>query len=272
METFAQKMLILRALSVTAQAVSSLAHPLTPQYSASFASSSHACTKLYNNRSQGSTEMKHYSDRYEAGSVLADALQEYAHKKEVIVLALPRGGVPVGFEIARRLSLPLDILVVRKLGVPGHEELAMGAIASGDTVFLNQPLLAQLKIPLPSVEAVLQAETREQLRRERLYRANRPFPSLQNNTVILVDDGIATGASMQAAIAALRTHNPACIIIAVPVAAAETCDVMSKLADRVICPLRPIHFQAVGCWYDNFPQVSDDEVIELLRQSAHRTH
>lgn len=216
--------------------------------------------------------MEHYSDRYEAGSVLADALEDYAHKNDVIVLALPRGGVPVGFEVARRLSVPLDILVVRKLGVPGHEELAMGAIASGNTVILNQPLLAQLNIPTASIDAVLQAETREQLRRERLYRAKRAFPVLQNKTVILVDDGIATGASMQAAIAALRTHNPACIVVAVPVSAAETCEAMSNLADRVICPLQPIDFQAVGCWYDNFSQVSDDEVIKLLKQSAQLIH
>ncbi|MFA5959581.1 MAG: phosphoribosyltransferase [Tatlockia sp.] len=211
--------------------------------------------------------MDKFIDRREAGIALAKHLNEYANLPQVIVLALPRGGVPVAYEIAQTLSVPLDIFIVRKLGVPGHEELAMGAIASGDTVIFNRLLLNQLHIEQASIDAVLQAEQEELIRREHLYRGNRAFPVLTGKTIILVDDGIATGATMQAAVASLRKHKPASIIIAVPVAARETCEKMAKSVDRLICPLQPLHFYAVGLWYENFSQVSDKEVIELLEKS-----
>lgn len=212
--------------------------------------------------------MDKFIDRQEAGRVLAKHLKDYANLKNVIVLALPRGGVPIGYEIAQALSLPLDIFVVRKLGIPGHEELAMGAIASGDSLIFNHTLTKELNIDEGSIQAVVEAEQQELLRRERLYRGNRVFPTLTGQTIILVDDGIATGASMQVAIASLRKHHPAAIVVAVPVAASETCEKMEKIADRIVCPLRPINFYAVGVWYGHFPQVSDEEVLHLLVGAA----
>ena len=214
--------------------------------------------------------MDKFIDRQDAGIVLAEYLNDYANRPNVMVLALPRGGVPVAYEVAIALSIPLDVFIVRKLGVPGYEELAMGAIASGDTVIFNKPLMNQLNLDQASVDAVLQSEQDELVRRERLYRGNRSFPALLGKTVILVDDGIATGASMQAAVAALRKYKPASIIIAVPVAARETCEEMAKIVDRIICPLKPINFYAVGLWYENFSQVSDGEVIALLEKSNSR--
>jgi putative phosphoribosyl transferase len=211
--------------------------------------------------------MDQFNDRQEAGIFLAKCLKDYDNLPNVILLALPRGGVPVAFEIAKALSLPLDVFIVRKLGVPSHTELAMGAIASGDTVIVNQELVAQLGIEETSIERVLQAEQKELARRERLYRGNRPFPLLTGKTVILVDDGIATGATMQAAVASVKKYKPASIIIAVPVAAYETCIEIGNIVDKIICPLQAMHFYAVGLWYKNFLQVSDAEVIELLEQS-----
>lgn len=211
--------------------------------------------------------MDRFRDRQDAGIVLAEHLKEYAHRSNVIVLALPRGGVPVAYEVAIALSLPLDIFIVRKLGVPGYEELAMGALAMGGTVILNEPLMNQLHLDQASINAVLESEQRELLRREHLYRGNRPFPDLLGKTIILVDDGIATGSTMRAAVKALRNCKPAFIIVAVPVAARETCDEMAKLVDKIICPLKPINFHAVGLWYENFSQTSDSEVIELLEKS-----
>ncbi|HVT62191.1 MAG TPA: phosphoribosyltransferase [Legionellaceae bacterium] len=211
--------------------------------------------------------MDRFVDRREAGIILAGYLKDYIRLPNSIVLALPRGGVPVAYEIAQALSIPLDILIVRKLGVPGHEELAMGAIASDDTVILNEKLLNQLDIDQSSVNTILQKEQEELVRRAHLYRGNRTFPTLNGKTIILVDDGIATGATMQAAVSSLRKHTPASIIIAVPVAAQETCEEMAKIVDQVICPLQPIHFYAVGMWYEHFSQVSDKEVIELLEKS-----
>lgn len=211
--------------------------------------------------------MDKFIDRQKAGIALAQHLKDYVNLPHVIILALPRGGVPIAYEIAQTLAVPLDIFIVRKLGVPGHAELAMGAIASGDTVIFNRLLLNQLNIEQSSINAVLQAEQEELIRREHLYRGNRIFPVLEGKTIILVDDGIATGASMQAAVASLRKHKPRSIIIAVPVAARETCEEMTKIVDRVICPLQPLNFYAVGLWYENFPQVSDNEVIELLKRS-----
>ena len=211
--------------------------------------------------------MDKFIDRQDAGIILAGYLDNYTNQSNVIVLALPRGGVPVAYEIALALSAPLDIFIVRKLGVPGHEEVAMGAIASGNTVIFNEPLMKQLNLNQSSIELVLQKEQEELVRRERLYRGNRSFPSLSNKTVILVDDGMATGASMQAAVVALRKHKPASIVVAVPVAARETCEEMAKIVDVIICPLRPISFYAVGLWYEYFSQVSDEDVIALLEKA-----
>lgn len=212
--------------------------------------------------------MDKFADRQDAGIMLAKYLGMYANQSNAIVLALPRGGVPVAYETALALSLPLDIFIVRKLGVPGYEELAMGAIASGNTVIFNEPLIRQLNLNQSDIDLVLQKEQEELVRRERLYRGNRSFPSLSNKTVILVDDGIATGASIKAAVAALRKYHPASIVIAVPVAAPDSCAEMAKIADTIICPLRPMNFNAVGMWYDNFSQVSDQEVISLLEKSC----
>lgn len=211
--------------------------------------------------------MDKFIDRYEAGVILANYLKDYANKPNVIILALPRGGVPVGYEIATALSAPLDVFIVRKLGLPGHEELAMGAIASGGTVFFNEPLLNQLNLNRLSIQNVVEKEREELLRREQLYRSNRPLPNLKEKIVILVDDGIATGSTMMAAIEAIHSHKPKSIVIAVPVAAYSTCEEMAPLVERIVCPLKPIDFYAVGLWYENFPQTSDDEVIELLKKS-----
>lgn len=211
--------------------------------------------------------MDKFIDRQDAGIVLAELLKDFVHQSNAIVLALPRGGVPVAYEVAQALSLPLDIIIVRKLGVPGYEELAMGAMASGGTVIFNESLLNQLNLEKASIDAVLESEQKELMRREHLYRGNRPFPELLDKTIILVDDGIATGSTMHAAVMALRKYKPAAIIIAVPVAAHDTCEKMAKIVDRIICPLKPINFYAVGLWYENFSQVSDSEVIELLEKS-----
>lgn len=212
--------------------------------------------------------MDKFIDRQHAGIVLAELLREYANQSNVIVLALPRGGVPVAYEVAMALSIPLDIFIVRKLGVPGYEELAMGAIASGGTVIINEPLMNQLNLNQASIDAVLDSEQKELVRREHLYRGGRPFPELLGKTIILVDDGIATGSTMHAAVKALRKFKPVSIIIAVPVAARATCDEMAKLVDKIICPLKPINFHAVGLWYENFSQTSDNEVIELLGKAS----
>lgn len=211
--------------------------------------------------------MEKYIDRYEAGRILARYLKAYAHQDDVIVLALPRGGVPVAYEIATALAIPLDIFIVRKLGVPGHAELAMGAIASGGTVVFNEPLMKQLNIGQKLIASVIDAEQKELERRELLYRGNRPFPSLSKKTILLVDDGIATGSTMLAAVKALHKYHPASVIIAVPVAAHSTCEELEPLVDKMVCPLKPINFYAVGLWYESFSQTSDEEVIDLLKKS-----
>jgi len=205
-----------------------------------------------------------YLDRAQAGVCLAELLKEYNNRKDTIVLALPRGGVPVAYEIAMKLGLALDILIVRKLGIPGHEELAMGALASGGAVVFNDEIISYLQIPKSSIDSVIQSEQAELTRREHLYRGNKPFPSLGGKTIILVDDGIATGSTMKAAIIALQQKQPKEMIVAVPVAAPSTCDEIAGLVKMLICPLRPVDFQAVGLWYDNFSQTSDEEVIALL--------
>lgn len=211
--------------------------------------------------------MEKFFDRHEAGVILAEHLKGYANNSNVIVLALPRGGVPVAFEVAAALSVPLDVFIVRKLGLPGHEELAIGAIASGGTVFFNAPLLSQLNLDSSSIRNVVEKESNELIRREKLYRENKPFPNLKDKIVLLVDDGIATGSTMMAAIKALHNHQPKSVVIAVPVAASTTCEEMAPLVQGIVCPLKPLDFYAVGLWYEKFPQTSDDEVIELLKKS-----
>jgi predicted phosphoribosyltransferase len=208
-----------------------------------------------------------YRDRRDGGRQLAAALAQYANRRDVIVLALPRGGVPVGFEVATQLGAPLEVFVVRKLGVPGHEELAMGALASGGVRVLDEDLIRVAGVSAEEVQRITEAEQAELDRREREYRGDRPFPDVRGKTAILVDDGLATGASMRAAVAALRLDGPARIVVAVPVAAPETCDAFQSIADDVVCPVTPESFQAVGLWYDDFSQTPDDEVHELLARS-----
>lgn len=214
--------------------------------------------------------MEKYLNRQHAGLTLAKALSAYADRDDVIVLALPRGGVPVAYEIALALHLPLDVFIVRKLGVPGHEELAMGAIAMGDAIVFNEDIINELNIDRNDIETVIANESSELKRREIAYRGNRPFPSMLDKTVILVHDGIATGATIRAAIKALRGLNPKSIIVAVPVAAKETCDHLSLQVDQLYCPLRPIQFYAVAAWYQDFSQTEDEEVSTLLTEANKR--
>ncbi|KTC86633.1 phosphoribosyltransferase [Legionella brunensis] len=216
--------------------------------------------------------MEKFINRHEAGRILADQLKMYAYNPDVIVLALPRGGVPVGYEIAKALSVPLDVFIVRKLGVPGHEELAMGAIASGATAIFNDEIVEALHISKQAIEEVIHSEEEELERREAIYRHNQPFPKLENKIVILVDDGVATGATMRAAIKSLRKQNPARLIMAIPVAAFSTYQEMAKLVDEIICPLQPLHFYAVGLWYEDFAQTTDTEVTELLANKINNPH
>lgn len=215
--------------------------------------------------------VRRFRDRIEAGQLLAEELAAYANRSDVIVLALPRGGVPVAFEVAKALKAPLDVLVVRKLGVPSQPELAMGAIATGGVRVLNEELLRYLRIPYNEIEAVAAEEQKELERRERVYRGDRPAPEVRGRTVILVDDGIATGTTMRSAVAALKQQQPARIIIAVPTAAASTCDELRAQADEVtcICLMTPEPFFAVGLWYEDFAQTTDEEVRELLARAAH---
>ncbi len=215
--------------------------------------------------------MEKFTDRGQAGRFLAHQLNAYAHHSDAIVLALPRGGVPVAFEIAVHLALALDVFVVRKLGVPYHKELAMGAIASGDIVLLDEKLIHQLKLKKTEVNATIAEEKKELARRETLYHS-RTVPLLKGKEVLLVDDGIATGFTMKAAITAIRKQKPAKIIVAAPVAALDTYEKLVPLVDDIICPLTPLHFQAVGLWYDNFSQTSDEEVCALLRKNMLVNH
>jgi predicted phosphoribosyltransferase len=213
-----------------------------------------------------------FRDRRDAGRQLAVDLASYANRHDVRVLALPRGGVPVAYEVAHALDAPLDVFVVRKLGVPGHEEYAMGAIASGGAVLLNQQVVHSLGVSQAQVQRVLEAETRELARREERYRGDRPAPQLAGKTVILVDDGLATGSTMMVAVAALREEKPSRIVVAVPVGSPDSCATIRTVADEVICSMTPEPFQAVGLWYDDFSQTSDEEVHELLELSAHVRH
>jgi putative phosphoribosyl transferase len=211
-----------------------------------------------------------FRNRTYAGERLALELRPYADRSDVIVLALPRGGVPVGFEVARVLGVPLDVFVVRKLGLPWHEELAMGAIASGGVRILDNDLIRVARVSPADVQRVTAAEEAELERRERQYRGDRPFPDLTGKTVLLVDDGLATGATMRAAVAAVKAEGPARVVVAVPVAAPQTCDALRDVADEVVCAVTPEPFHAVGLWYDDFSQTTDDEVRTLLDRA--RTH
>jgi putative phosphoribosyl transferase len=214
------------------------------------------------------TMVDRFRDRHDAGRRLAEALGSYAHRDDVLVLALPRGGVPVGYEVARALGAPLDVMQVRKLGVPGHEELAMGAIASGGVRILSDDVVETLRIPDRVIATVAAAEEHELDRRERIYREGRPFPDVRGRIVILVDDGLATGSTMRAAAAALRAQGAGRLVAAVPVAPKETCDALRSLVDEVICAVTPEPFLAVGEWYDDFTQTSDADVRDLLRRAA----
>ena len=205
-----------------------------------------------------------YQDRSHAGRVLAAALDRYAKRSDVVVLALPRGGVPVGFEVARRLAAPLDVLVVRKLGVPGHEELAMGALASGGARVLNPEVVTELGIPESALVAATAREAQELARRDRTYRGDRPPIDVRGKTVILVDDGLATGSSMRAAIAGLRQRQPARIVVGVPVAAPSTCEALRQEVDEIVCIATPDAMYAVGLWYADFSQTTDEQVRALL--------
>ncbi len=215
-------------------------------------------------------EVNRYRDREEAGRLLGEALQAYAGRPDVIVLGLPRGGVPVAFEVAKALGAPLDVFVVRKLGVPGHAELAMGAIASGGVRVLNDAVVRSLSIAPHVIDRVAQDEQRELERREKLFRDGRPAPALAGRIAIVVDDGLATGATMRAAVAALRKLAPAKIVVAVPVGAQETCEEFRRHSDEIVCLQAPRFFDAVGRWYENFAQTSDAEVRELLGRAAQR--
>jgi putative phosphoribosyl transferase len=211
--------------------------------------------------------MEKYRNRQEAGKVLAQELRAFSDRNDVIVLALPRGGVPVAFEIVKALHVPLDVFIVRKLGVPGHSELAMGAIAMGGAHVFNDEIIRDLSISPETIQRIIETEQQELKRRESAYRGNHTFPPLKDTTVILVDDGIATGATMRAAIKALRQLNPAAIVVAVPVADKQMCEKFEPLVDSLICPLRPSNFFAVGPWYDDFSQTEDEEVYTLLKQA-----
>lgn len=205
-----------------------------------------------------------YRDRVEAGEQLAEALRRFAGKDDVIVLGLPRGGVPIAHEVATRLEVPYDVFVVRKLGVPGHEELAMGAIATGGVQLVNRDVVRPLGIPQNVIDAVASTEQIELQRREALYRGQRPALALAGKTVILVDDGLATGSTMRAAVMAVRQQQPARVIVAVPVGAPSTCDELAREADEVVCVRTPDPFIAVGLWYRDFTPTSDHEVRSLL--------
>ncbi len=206
-------------------------------------------------------------DRTEAGWLLASHLTDYAGHPDVMVLALPRGGVPVAFEVAQSLDAPLDVFVVRKLGVPGFEELAMGAIATGGVRVLNDDVVLMLRIPDEVIEAVTAKEQRELARRERAYRGDRPAPNVRGRTVVLVDDGVATGTTTRAAVATLRQQRPARIVLAVPVAPLDTCHVLGAEVDEVVCLMTPEPFYAISVWYEEFPQTSDRQVRDLLERA-----
>jgi len=208
-----------------------------------------------------------FKNRVEAGKILAERLTEYEGRPDLLVLALPRGGVPVAFEVAKALAAPLDVFLVRKLGVPGHEELAMGAIASGGVRVLNEDVIGPLRIGKETIDRVATGEQAELERRERAYRGDRLWPSVNDRIVILVDDGLATGSTMRAAVVALKQQRPKKLVVAVPIAAAETCIDLRDEVDAIICAVTPRPFFGVGRWYTDFSQTTDEEVRELLGRS-----
>lgn len=213
-----------------------------------------------------------FTNRTDAGRQLADRLLTFAGRSDVMVLALPRGGVPVAHEVARRLNVPFDVFLVRKIGVPGHSELAMGAIAEGGVEVLSDDLIHELGVPAALVRQVAVRERLELERRDRLYRSGRALASVRDRVVILIDDGLATGSTMQAAVLALKRLGPSRIIVAVPVGARDTCDRMRRLVDEVVCVMTPEPFRAVGLWYDVFDQTTDDEVRALLETRPDDEH
>jgi putative phosphoribosyl transferase len=210
-----------------------------------------------------------FQDRMEGGRALAELLGAYAHRKDVLILALPRGGVPVAFEVAQALNLPMDVFVVRKLGLPTNEELAMGALASGNVRVLNEEVVNSFGITESIIEAVAEEERVELERRERLYRGDAPFPAVGDKAVLLVDDGLATGSTMRAAVAALRRQHPKRIVVAVPVAPPSTCEILRSEADDVVTVATPEPFYAVGQWYKVFDQTTDWQVRDLYERSKH---
>lgn len=214
--------------------------------------------------------MTYFRDRTDAGRQLAHELRKYAGRSDVLVLALPRGGVPVAYEVAQALDAPLDVFIVRKLGLPQYQELAIGAIASGGVRVLNEALIRAAGVSQVDIEAVTAVEERELNRRLRRYRGDRPFPEIAERTVILIDDGLATGSTMQAAVTALRQERPAAIVVAVPTAPPETCDAFRELVDEVVCAVTPEPFYGVGLWYEDFSQTTDEEVHELLEHARER--
>jgi len=211
---------------------------------------------------------RRFRNRTEAGKLLAKRLTAYADRHDVLVLALPRGGVPVGFEVAKALHAPLDVLIVRKLGTPGQEELAMGAITTGGVRVLNNEVIQALGISEGEIDSVAAKEQKELERREHLYKGSRGTPDVRGVTVILVDDGIATGTTMRVAITALKTQHPARLIVAVPVAPFSTCEELKKEVQEFVCLLTPEPFLAIGQWYENFAQTSDEEVCDLMERAA----
>jgi len=210
----------------------------------------------------------YFRNRTEAGQVLARRLQQYKNQPDVLILGLPRGGVPVAYEVARELKAPLDVFIVRKLGVPGHEELGMGAIATGGVRTLHEGIIREIGISPQTIEAVSAREQAELERRERLYRGDRPAPTIKGRTVVIVDDGLATGSTMKAAIQAVRQQDPRQVIVAVPTAPSETCEQLKESADHVVCALTPEPFFAVGGSYADFTQITDEEVRDLIASAV----
>jgi putative phosphoribosyl transferase len=218
-------------------------------------------------KSMKEEKMTPFKDRRDAGKKLAQELSAYAGQPNILILALPRGGVPVAYEVALALNAPLDIYIVRKLGVPGREELAFGAIASGGVRVLNSDVIRMLSIPDEVINFVAKRELQELQRREKLYRGDRTAPDVRDRRTILIDDGLATGASMRAAVSGLRTQHPARLVIAVPAAAQEVCDMFRSEVDEVVCAITPEPFYGVGHWYENFSQTTDEEVRFLLEEA-----